>query len=53
MAKLRDMIAGPEPVLAPLVLNPLMAKLAENAGFRALYLGGGATGYLKSIWKPR
>ena len=47
MAKLRDMIAGPEPVLAPLVLNPLMAKLAENAGFRALYLGGGATGYLK------
>ncbi|MCY3755106.1 MAG: isocitrate lyase/PEP mutase family protein [Alphaproteobacteria bacterium] len=47
MAKLRDMIAGREPVLAPLVLNPLMAKLAENAGFRALYLGGGATGYLK------
>ena len=47
MAKLRDMIAGPEPVLAPLVLNPLMAKLAENAGFHAIYLGGGATGYLK------
>ena len=47
MAKLREMIAGPEPVLAPLVLNPLMAKLAENAGFRALYLGGGATGYMK------
>ncbi len=47
MAKLRDMIAGPEPVLAPLVLNPLMAKLAEKAGFRALYLGGGATGYMK------
>ena len=47
MAKLRDMIAGREPVLAPLALNPLMAKLAENAGFRALYLGGGATGYLK------
>ena len=47
MAKLREMIAGPEPVLAPLVLNPLMAKLAEKAGFRALYLGGGATGYMK------
>ena len=47
MAKLREMIAGPGPVLAPLVLNPLMAKLAENAGFRALYLGGGATGYMK------
>ena len=47
MAKLREMIAGPEPVLVPLVLNPLMAKLAERAGFRALYLGGGATGYMK------
>ena len=47
MADLREMIDGPEPVLAPLVLNPLMAKLAESAGFRALYLGGGATGYMK------
>jgi len=47
MTTLREMIAGPEPVLAPLVLNPLMARLAENAGFRALYLGGGATGYMK------
>lgn len=42
MAKLREMVSGPEPVLAPLVLNPLMGKLAEKAGFRALYLGGGA-----------
>ncbi len=45
MASLRDRLAGPAPVLAPLVLNPLMAKLAEAAGFGALYLGGGATGY--------
>ena len=44
---LRAMIeAGGEPVFAPLVLNPLMAKLAEQAGFRALYLGGGSMGYL-------
>lgn len=35
-----------QPVLAPLVLNPLMAKMAERAGFPALYLGGGAFGYL-------
>src|SRR3546814_18386539 len=41
------MLAGPEPVLAPLVLNPLMARLAETAGFKALYLGGGASGYMK------
>jgi methylisocitrate lyase len=38
---------GPLPVTAPLVLNPLMAKMAEAAGFKAGYLGGGATGYLK------
>jgi len=30
------------PVTAPLVLNPLMARMVEAA-----YLGGGATGYAK------
>src|SRR5919198_6491839 len=38
---------GPLPVTAPLVLNPLMAKMVEAAGFPAGYLGGGATGYAK------
>ena len=38
---------GPLPVTAPLVLNPLMARMAEAAGFRAGYLGGGATGYVR------
>jgi methylisocitrate lyase len=38
---------GPLPVTAPLVLNPLMARMAEAAGFPAGYLGGGSTGYLK------
>jgi methylisocitrate lyase len=37
---LRRMIAEGRPVLAPLVLNPMMARMAERAGFRALYLGG-------------
>ncbi len=46
MPVLRSLIDGPDPVFAPLVLNPLMAKLAEQAGFPALYLGGGAMGYL-------
>jgi methylisocitrate lyase len=32
------------PVTAPLVLNPLMAKMVEAAGFA---VGGGATGYQK------
>jgi 2-methylisocitrate lyase-like PEP mutase family enzyme len=44
---LRALMEGPRPVTAPLVLNPLMARMAEAAGFPAGYLGGGATGYLK------
>jgi 2-methylisocitrate lyase-like PEP mutase family enzyme len=44
---LRALIEGPRPVTAPLVLNPLMARMAEAAGFPAGYLGGGATGYQK------
>ncbi|MEZ5852405.1 MAG: isocitrate lyase/PEP mutase family protein [Hyphomicrobiaceae bacterium] len=49
MTKLRELIAGEMPVDAPLVLNPMMARLAEAAGFQALYLGGGSTGYLKCV----
>ena len=44
---LRTLIRGPLPVTAPLVLNPLMARMVEAAGFPAGYLGGGATGYQK------
>ena len=44
-ARLRDAV----PITAPLVLNPLMARMAEAAGFSAGYLGGGATGYLKVV----
>jgi len=43
----RALMQGPLPVTAPLVLNPLMAKMVEDAGFPAGYLGGGATGYQK------
>ncbi len=45
---LSALMQGPAPVTAPLVLNPLMARMAEAAGFPAGYLGGGATGYLKT-----
>ncbi len=45
--RLKTMLADEAPVMAPLVLNPLMATLARNAGFKALYLGGGASGYQK------
>ena len=40
---------GPRPVVAPNVFNALTARLAEAAGFQALYLGGGPLGYLKCI----
>ena len=43
---LARLIAGDAPVHAPLVLNPLMARLAAATGFPALYLGGGSMGYL-------
>lgn len=46
---LRTMLEQPEPVIATLVSNPLMATLAEQAGFRALYLGGGMLGYSKVV----
>ena len=45
MTTLRRMIAEGPPVFAPLVLNPMMARMAERAGARAIYLGGGASGY--------
>jgi 2-methylisocitrate lyase-like PEP mutase family enzyme len=44
---LRALMQAATPVTAPLVLNPLMARMAEAAGFPAGYLGGGATGYQK------
>jgi methylisocitrate lyase len=44
---LRERLNDTLPVTAPLVLNPLMARMAEAAGFSAGYLGGGATGYAK------
>lgn len=47
MRAFRELIAGAEPLVAPLVINPISARLAAAAGFRALYLGGGAMGYLK------
>ncbi len=44
---IRALLQGPLPVTAPLVLNPLMARMVEAAGFPAGYLGGGSTGYQK------
>src|SRR5438309_9841131 len=40
---------GNELIIAPVALNPIMARLAEEAGFKALYLSGGAFGWLKCV----
>ena len=48
MNEFRRLLAGPQPVYAPLVFNPISALLAQAAGFRALYLGGGSMGYIKA-----
>ena len=45
---LRKLASGGNPLLVPLALDPLSARLAEAAGFRALYLGGGTLGYVKT-----
>jgi len=49
METFRSLIEGHEAIVAPAALNPLMAKLAEAAGFRALYLSGGSLGWLMGI----
>lgn len=45
---LREQIAA-DLVVAPFVFNALSAKLAEAAGFPALYLGGGGIGFEKCV----
>ncbi|MCC6534914.1 MAG: isocitrate lyase/PEP mutase family protein [Burkholderiales bacterium] len=45
--RLRELLTEPRARIAPAVFNPLSAKLAQDAGFEMLYLGGGTLGYLK------
>jgi methylisocitrate lyase len=46
MQTLRSLIAD-ELVVAPVALNPIMAKLAADTGFKAAYVSGGSLGWLK------
>lgn len=46
---LRTIISGKDAVIAPAALTPLMAQLARQAGFKALYLSGGSLGWLMGI----
>ncbi len=49
MPTFRDLIAGDELIVAPVALNPIMARLAADAGFKALYMSGGSLGWLKCV----
>jgi len=45
----RELIQGDELIVAPCALNPIMARIAEDAGFRAVYMSGGSLGWLKCV----
>jgi len=47
--RLKKLIEGPDLVIAPVALNPIMARLAEEAGFKAVYMSGGSLGWLKCV----
>ena len=49
MPNFRELISGDELIVAPVALNPIMARLAAAAGFKALYLSGGSLGWLKCV----
>jgi methylisocitrate lyase len=49
MNRLASLLQRPRPVVAPFVLGPMSARLAQRAGFEALYLGGGSLGYEKGF----
>ena len=45
MQTLRQLIGGDELIVAPVALNPIMARLAEEAGFKTVYMSGGSLGW--------
>lgn len=47
--RFRAALEGAEPVFAPLALDPLNARLIEEAGFPAGYLSGGALGFQYAV----
>jgi methylisocitrate lyase len=47
MERLKTLMEGTDLIIAPVALNPIMARLAEEAGFKAIYLSGGSLGWLK------
>lgn len=48
-SRLRAAIDAREVVFAPLALDALSARIAEQAGFEAVYVSGGALGYAHAV----
>lgn len=46
-APLKDLLARPQPLLAPGIYDALSALVAEQAGFEALYLSGASIAYTR------
>ena len=44
-----ELMRGNELIVAPVALNPIMARLAEEAGFKAVYMSGGSLGWYKCV----
>jgi len=49
LPKFNELVRGPDLIVAPVALNPIMARLAEASGFKAIYLSGGSLGWLKCV----
>ena len=49
MPKLKELIGGNDLIVAPVALNPIMARLAAQAGFKAVYMSGGSLGWYKCV----
>ena len=49
MERLKRLIEDTDLIIAPVALNAIMARLAEDAGFKAIYLSGGSLGWLKCV----
>ena len=49
MQKLSQLVRGNDLIVAPVALNPIMARMAQEAGFQAIYMSGGSLGWYKCV----
>ena len=52
LEKLSQLIKGPDLIVAPVALNPIMAQMAAQAGFKAAYLSGGSLAGTRASPRP-